>query len=267
MLSSWVMDVSDRYLLRLFRDLDEVAQYGVGYKFGMAVQLLVTWPFQLAWPAIAFGISREEGHERTYARVLTYLLLLLTFVVLVFVAASTSVLPLVIGRKYAAACGVVPVVAAAYALSALQYCVSPGIHVGGRTRALSAIGVAAAVSNLALGLLMIPSLGMTGAAWATVGAYGLALGGSLWLAQRSHPVRYEHGRLLRILAAGLVAYGVMRLVAAEAAGVWLGAGQVGALGVFILLVLVSGFVGRDERRYMAGLLQRYVLVEGRQQGT
>jgi O-antigen/teichoic acid export membrane protein len=267
MLSSWVMDVSDRYLLRLFRDLDEVAQYGVGYKFGMAVQLLVTWPFQLAWPAIAFGISRDEGHERTYARVLTYLLLLLTFVVLLFVAASTSVLPFVIGAKYAPACAVVPVVAAAYALSALQYCVSPGIHVGGRTRSLSVIGVAAAVSNLVLGLLMIPSLGMTGAAWATVAAYGLAFAGSAWLAQRSHPVRYERGRIARIVGAGLVAYALMRLVSAEAVGVWLPVGQIGALGVFLVLVLLSGFVARDERQYVAGLVHRYVLVEGRQQGT
>jgi O-antigen/teichoic acid export membrane protein len=267
MLASWVMDVSDRYLLRLFRDLAEVAQYGVGYKFGMAVQLLVTWPFQLAWPAIAFGISREEGHERTYARVLTYLLLLLTLVVLVFVAASTSVLPTVIGRKYAPACGVVPVIAAAYALSALVYCVSPGIHVAGRTRALSLIGVGAAASNLALGLLLIPSLGMTGAAWATVAAYGLALAGTVWLAQRSHPVRYEGGRLVRILAAGGVAYGAMRLLSAHAAGAWLAVGQVGALAVFLLLLLLSGFMGREEREYVAGLVHRYALVEGRQPGA
>ena len=267
MLSSWVMDVSDRYLLRLFRDLDEVAQYGVGYKFGMAVQLLVTWPFQLAWPAIAFGISREDGHERTYARVLTYLSLLLMFVVLVFVAASKSVLPIVIGGRYAAACGVVPVIAAAYALNALQFCVSPGIHVGGRTRALSGIGVAAAVSNLVLGLILIPSLGMTGAAWATVAAYGLAFGGTAWLAQRTHPVRYEIGRLGRIVVAGVVAYGVMQIVAAGTAGVWLAVGQVGALAVFLVLVLLSGFMAKDERDYVVGLVHRYVPIEGRQHGA
>lgn len=267
MLASWVMDVSDRYLLRMFRDFSEVAQYGVGYKFGMAVQLLVTWPFQLAWPAIAFGISREEGHERTYARVLTYLLLVVTLVVLVFVAASTSVLPVVIGREYAAACTVVPVVAAAYALSALQYCVSPGIHIGGRTRALSTIGVAAAVSNLVFGLALIPSLGMTGAAWATVAAYALAFAGSAWLAQRSHPVRYERARIARILGAGVVAYGALRVVAAQAAGAWLVVGQVGVLGVFAVLVLLSGFVAPDERESVIAFAQRWLPVAGRQQRT
>ena len=33
----------------------------------------LVWPFQLAWPAVAFSISKREGHERSYARVLTYL--------------------------------------------------------------------------------------------------------------------------------------------------------------------------------------------------
>jgi len=256
MLSGWVMDVSDRYLLRLFRDLDEVAQYAVGYKFGLAVQLLVTWPFQLAWPAIAFGISREEGHERTYARVLTYLVLVLTFILLGVTAASTSVLPVLVGEAYVVGCTVVPIIAAAYALNALQYCVSPGIHIGGRTRALSIVAVVAAAANLVFGLLLIPSLGMIGAAWATVCAYALAVAGAIWLAQRSHPVRYEYGRLARIAAAGLVTWGVMRLASAESAGWWLIVEQAGVLLAFPLLVVLSGFVTKEERAQLAAFLQR-----------
>jgi len=267
MLSNWVMEVSDRYLLRVFRDLGEVAQYGVGYKFGMAIQLLVTWPFQLAWPAIAFGISNDAGHERTYARVFTYLLLTLTAIVLVFVAASTSILPHVIGREYLAACGVVPVVAGAYALSALQYCVAPGIHVGGRTRSLSAIGVGAAVSNLALGLLLIPAFGMMGAAWATVGSYALALGGALWLAQRTHPVVYEGARIVRVLVAGVVAGGLLEFLAARTAGAWLAAGQLGVLLAFGIVVLLSGFVEREERAYVAGFVQRWTPVASGERGA
>jgi O-antigen/teichoic acid export membrane protein len=256
MLSGWVMDVSDRYLLRLFRDLDEVAQYAVGYKFGLAVQLLVTWPFQLAWPAVAFGISRDEGHEGTYARVLTYLVLVLTFILLGVTAVSRSVLPVIVGRDYVAGCAVVPIIAAAYALNALQYCVSPGIHIGGRTRTLSVIAVVAAVANLGFGLLLIPALGMVGAAWATVGAYALALVGAVWLAQRSHPVRYEYGRLARIVGAGLVTWGVMQLAAAESPGSWLIVEQAGVLVAFPLLILLSGFVTKEERAQLAGFLHR-----------
>lgn len=267
MLSGWVMDVSDRLLLRLFRDLSEVAQYGVGYKFGYAVQTLVTWPFQLAWPAVAFGISNHEGHEQTYARVFTYLVLVLTVALLGLEGLSTSVLPLVVGREYTLACTVVPAIAAAYALNALQYCVSPGIHVAGRTRSLSAIGMMAAVSNLILGLIMIPWFGIAGAAWATVGAYALAFGGAFWLAQRSHPVRYEGARIARIVVPGVVAYGSIQVLSATATGVWLVVAQMGVLGAFVFLVLASGFMAPDETRYLTGLLRRYTVAERRGQGA
>jgi O-antigen/teichoic acid export membrane protein len=256
MLAGWVMDVSDRYLLRLFRDLDEVAQYAVGYKFGLAVQLLVTWPFQLAWPAVAFRISKDAGHERTYARVLTYLVLLLTLVLLGLVAVSENVLPWVVGREYAFGCTVVPVIAAAYALNALQYCVSPGIHIAGRTRSLSLIGIASAVANLGLGVVLIPSFGILGAAWATLIAYALALTGALWLSQRSHPIAYEGGRLARIAVAGSIAFGLLQLLAADGAGVWTLAKQLGILSAFVALVTMSGFVTHEERAYVRGLWQR-----------
>lgn len=257
MLSGWVIDMSGRWLLRIFRDLDAVALYGVGFKFGMAVHVLVTWPFQLAWPAVAFGISHEPGHERTYARVLTYLVLLLAFVLLGMVAASRSLLPLVVGARYAEACAVVPVVAAAYAFGALQYCVAPGIHVGGRTRDLSLLGVGAAVANVALGLVLVPRFGTAGAAWATAGAYALAFAGALRLSSRAHPVAWEWGRMARVAAAGLAAWAALALVPDATSG-WMAAGQVGVLAAFLLVVLTPGFVAHDERRWLAGLLARAV---------
>jgi O-antigen/teichoic acid export membrane protein len=257
MMAGWVMDVSDRYLLRLFRDLGEVAQYGVGYKFGMAVQVLVTWPFQLAWPALAFAISREEGHEHTYARVLTYLVLVVTVAVLGLLGASHSVIPSVVGAEYAFACTVVPVIGLAYACNALQHCIAPGIHIGGRTRQLSGIGAIAAAVNLGLGLLMIPTFGAMGAAWATVGAYALSLAGALRLAQRSHPVDYEWGRLARVAGAGLVGAVLMILASRGGADGWIFLRQAGALGAFLVLLLGTGFVDEPERRYLTGLLQRH----------
>jgi O-antigen/teichoic acid export membrane protein len=258
MMAGWVMDVSDRYLLRVFRDLSEVAEYGVGYKFGMAVQVLVTWPFQLAWPALAFSISREEGHERTYASVLTYLVLVVTVVMLGLLGASRSLIPLVVGPEYHFASTVVPVIGLAYACNALQHCISPGIHIGGRTRQLSVIGMVAAVANLALGLLTIPVFGAMGAAWATVGAYALSLVGAARLAQRSHPVEYEWGRVGRIVVAGVLSGGLMVMASAGGDDGWLILRQVGALGAFLLLLLASGFVDAQERRYLASLWHRVV---------
>ena len=77
MLGSWVIDASDRYLLRVYRSLDEVALYGIGYRFGQILEVGIVWPFQLAWPAFSFAIASKIGHERQYAHALTYLVLVM----------------------------------------------------------------------------------------------------------------------------------------------------------------------------------------------
>jgi hypothetical protein len=58
------------------------------------------------------------------------------------------------------------------------------------------------------------------------------------------------------LGAALVAYLLMHAVSTHAVGLWLVVGQAGVLGVFVVLVLVSGFVARDEREYLVRLVRR-----------
>ena len=60
--ASWTTNLSDRWVLRFFGELDQVAVYAVGYKVAMVLQLVVVWPFQLSWPNVAFSIADEEGH-------------------------------------------------------------------------------------------------------------------------------------------------------------------------------------------------------------
>jgi O-antigen/teichoic acid export membrane protein len=247
MLAGWVMDQSDRYLLGRFRGLEEVALYGVGYKFGTIVDLAVVWPFQLAWPAFSFAVSTRPGHHETYARTLTYLSAVLAFLVLVVSLGAHGSLGVVVGQRYGAARSVVPLVCLAYALNGLHYCVSPGIHLAGRTRLLPWLAAAAAGLKVVLSLALIPPFGMMGAAWSTVAAFLLLAAGAAVLAQRFYPVRYEYGRLVRVVAAAIVVYAVT--LAVQPAGplatlAW----HVGvpALG-FPLVLLLFGFLDGSER--------------------
>lgn len=205
MLSGWVINLSDRYVLRLFTDLADVAVYGVGYKFGMLVELLVVWPFQLAWPAFSFSISNQPGHRETYARALTYLSALLAYLVVGLTLLSRLIVPIVVGQGYGLAYRVVPWVALAYAFNGIQYCVSPGVHIADKTRYLTIISVVAAAMNLGLNLLLIPRWGMMAAAWTTTASFlAIALLTGL-MSRKYYSVQYEYGRLAKVTGvAGLV---------------------------------------------------------------
>jgi O-antigen/teichoic acid export membrane protein len=256
MLAGWVMDMSDRYLLRVFTDLDTVAVYGVGYKFGMILQVAIVWPFQLAWPAFAFAASKQSGHEATFARTLTYLLALLTLAVLALALLSPAGLPLLVGRQYGGAAAVIPVIALAYACNGIQYAVAPSVHIGGATRWLSLIAAACAVLNVGLNLLLIPRSGMLGAAWATVLAFATLAISTMALAQRVHPVAYEWRRIAHLLA--------LALVVLITGNLWQPAAWTAALpwalgcsaGLFPALLFATGWVQPQEREALRRLWTR-----------
>jgi O-antigen/teichoic acid export membrane protein len=244
--TAWINNFSDRYILNLFGQLDEVAIYGIGYKFGMVIQFLIVWPFQLGWPALAFAISNRPEHKATYSRVLTYLTAILGAAVVAMSVLSRFVVPVAVGQGYEGAFRVVPYVALGYAFTGIYFCLSPGIHVAGKTRYLPILlGVSASV-NIALNFALIPHFGMMGAAAATTLSFLVSASGAWVLAQKFYPVEYETSRLLKIAAAGAVSYMMSLLIEPQA--VWAGVlwFSFWGLAAFPLFLLIFGFFRSGE---------------------
>jgi O-antigen/teichoic acid export membrane protein len=255
-LAAWVIDLSDRYVLRIYADLEQVAVYGVGYKIGMVLQMALVWPFQLAWPAVSFSISRRAGHQESYSKILTYFSAVMALGVLGLSLGARAGLPTLVGDGYEGAVRVVPWVALAYLWNGVHFCLTPGIHVAEKTRYLPFLSGAAALLNLGLNFLVVPRFGVLGAAWTTSFTFLFLAAATALLAQRVYPVRYEVGRLARIAAAGVATYAAA--VAFEPAGfvagiVWHGFWI--AVG-FPALLLATGFLHREERETLARLLRR-----------
>ena len=254
-LASWVIDLSDRYVLRLFEDLETIAIYGVGYKIGMILQMAVVWPFQLAWPAVSFSISKREGHEASYARVLTYFVLALVVGVLGLSLASRSGLAFLAGEPYRTAAQVVPWVALAYLFNGIHFCLTPGIHIAKKTKVLPLFSGAAAAINLGLNFLLVPRFGVMGAAWSTTVTFFFLAVATWVLSQRVYPVPHEIGRLVRIaLAAGLVWFVAARFEPAELVPALVWHTLWATVGLLVVLWLM-GFVTSDERALLARLLR------------
>lgn len=252
-LASWIVDLSDRWVLRLYTDLEEIAVYGVGYKIGMILQMAIVWPFQLAWPSVSFSISKRSGHETTYARTTTYLLFVLCLGALGLSLTARSGLPVLTGEAYREAISVVPWVALAYLFNGLHYCLTPGIHVEGRTRYLTVFSSVAAAANLGLNFLLVPRFGVLGAAWATTITFCLLAVLTYGLSQRVHPAPHEWGRWAKIAGCALVVFALG--VLAEPEGSWLRFGWHLGLAVvgFPLLTLLTGWIEPEERDLLRSL--------------
>jgi len=134
--------------------------------------------------------------------------------------------------------------------------VSPGVHLAGRTRVFPWLAAAAAVVNVGMNLLLIPSFGMVGAAWSTVLAFAVLAVGTMVVAQRFYPVPYEYGRLARVLGVSAVVWvfaGALRIEG----GVALLALQVAGLVLaFPVLLAALGFFDASERAAVGRMVER-----------
>ncbi len=256
MLSGWIINLSDRYILRFFTGLSEVAIYGVGYKFGVIVELAAVWPFQLAWPAISFSISKREGHRTTYARALTYFTVVLVYLVVALSLSTRVLVPFIVGEGYREAYLVTPLVALAYALNGVQYCVSPGVHISGKTRYLTIISLVAAAVNLGLNLYLIPRYGMMGAAWSTAGAFLLIAVVTGMVAQHFYRVEYEYVRLAKLVLLGVAIYVLGDLVPLGTSVLAISGHLAIALLAFPLSLVAIGFLDERERDATWALLRQ-----------
>ncbi len=66
------VNFGDRFFLVHLAGLDEVGLYEIGVRIASAMVLLLT-AFRTAWPAFAYSIADDAEAKRTYAFVLTYL--------------------------------------------------------------------------------------------------------------------------------------------------------------------------------------------------
>ena len=257
-ITGWVITMADRYVLRYYFSLEDVAIYGVGYKIGMIMQMGLVWPFQLAWPAVAFSISKRKVHRRTFARVLTYLSFAMGIGVLGLSLCSQAGLDEFAGPSYANSHAVVPWVALAYAFAGVQFCLSPGIHIAGKTRYLPLFSAVAAFVNLGLNLYWVPKYGMLGATWATTASYFVLALMTVLLSQKVYWLPLETGRLVRIvvIAGGVYALGAF-------VPLWSGLVEELTWSLFLAcvafpaLMLGSGFLRPGERKVIAELYNKY----------
>ena len=197
----WVTNFSDRLFLVRLADTTEVGLYSVGVRIASAMVLLLT-AFRLAWPAFAYSIEDEREARRTYAFVLTYLVLLTTWVATGLALLSPWIVGWIAAPAFAESSRVVgPLAFAAVAFGAYIVVVI-GVGRARRTQFNWVVTGAAAAVNVALNLILIPRYGMMGAAVATIAAFVTMFAGMAWWAQRIFPVPYQWRRVLTAAAVG-----------------------------------------------------------------
>jgi O-antigen/teichoic acid export membrane protein len=197
-LASYVLVQADRYFLKVFADLAQTGIYSIGYQCGMIINLIIVQPLQLIWLPTAFEMQGKKDAKSFFGRVLTYYTVLSGWLALGLSLLGKEVILLMTTARFHAAYGVVPWVSYAYVAYGAYMVVNIGTYLTNRTADAWKIVAVAAGANLALNVLLIPRLGMYGAAVATLVSYVFLAWVAWFVNQRLYPIRYEWGRLLKV---------------------------------------------------------------------
>ncbi|HET9592362.1 MAG TPA: oligosaccharide flippase family protein [Solirubrobacterales bacterium] len=249
--SLYLLNFVDRLIIVRSLGLAEAGLYSLAVKFAQAVNVLVRG-FQLAWPPLAYSIRDDDEARRAYATIVTLFVAACAWAVAGMWLFSRWIVRALAAPKFFDSWEAIGLISTAVTLYALYLVLVVILGRTGRTEFNFPAAIGALVANVALNLLLVPSLGIVGAGLALVASYLVVLALMYVFTQRLFPVPYEWGRLLRVTltVAALVGLAELLVPTAGALGLLLRAALFVA---YPLLLFSTGFFTDGERVWLARL--------------
>lgn len=199
-LCQFALHSADRFLFGAFSTLDELGNYGIGYKLGYAVTGVLLSAFLLIWYPFVFAVKDDARRRETLGRCAALVPAALLVASLPVALFAPEIVRGLADPKFHESWRIVPIVAFAYLFWGLFQVLQTPIYVAGRTRELPRFVALAALANVVANMLLLPRFGGIGAALATVFSLALLAVLARRVANRIEPFAVDWTRLARLLA-------------------------------------------------------------------
>jgi O-antigen/teichoic acid export membrane protein/glycosyltransferase involved in cell wall biosynthesis len=249
LLALFVMHKSSNFFIRSFLGLDEVGIYGIGYPIAFLIQGLIGSSFGQVWGWMRFEVIKRDDGARIFARTLTYLMAATVFFALLLAVLAWDVLRLLADKSYWSASAVIPTIALGYICYTTDWVANSGPFIREKTLYRTYVVFAAVLLNIALNFLLVPRLGIQGAALATSIPFCAMFLVNLQITGRMLAVSWEYGRLLLLLGLGTALWVASHALRDEFPGLWPGLPLRAAICLlFPIVLLLSGMFNEEIRR-------------------
>ena len=162
--------------------------------------------FNYAWQPFFLTSAKEENAKELFSKILTLFLLVASVIWILLTLfvddfARLQILPgrTIIGKEFLSGLVIVPIVLLGYLFNGLYYNFQAGLYIEEKTKYFPVVTGLGAVVNVVVNLLLIPVLGIIGAAIATLAAYMVMAGSLFYFSQKVYEIKYEYTRISKIL--------------------------------------------------------------------
>jgi O-antigen/teichoic acid export membrane protein len=247
-LTNIVLAFGDRVLILELLDAEALGHYTAAYNLSDTLQKFLMMPIALAVQPMYMRLWADHGEEATKAflgKAGAFFALVATPAVFGVIAVRAPLLTLLAGEAYSDGIDVIPLAFGGYVIYGSYTVLAAGLFIHRRTGRLAIATACACVVNLGLNLVLIPRMGIVGAAIATAISYiGLMLV-LTFMSFRSLRFPLPWGYILRVVGFGAVMFLSITWIDLGHPAATLAARIV--LGAFVFCSLALGVDSRGRR--------------------
>jgi len=203
-LFAMLMEVADRYILKILTNLETVGIYSAGYKVGV-LMLLIANAFNMGWQPYFLGKKADFYDGNLYPRIITIVLSILGFFwlsLLFFVDDLISIKVFGIsffGPDFLKSLDIIPIVALSYFFYGFYLLQTPGMFLQDLPKYAAWTRLIGATTNIILCFLLIPRYGAMGAAYSTCISFMVMSVSMYFINITLIPVRLELKKIMFII--------------------------------------------------------------------
>jgi O-antigen/teichoic acid export membrane protein len=251
----WVTESSDRYMVTYFLGLGSVGVYSASCSIGNLIQLFVS-PLQLILlPELSklFDENKMDQVRIYMSHSLRYFLIISIPAVFGLSALAKPLLGVLTTQDFISGWFVIPIIAFAGLLAGIFQIFVNTMFLIKETRSATYINIIAAVSNVLINLILIPSVGIIGAAISTLVSYFLMAVLCMHMSLKHFKLDFYFTDIAKSILSSMTMYfvvssftisGILELFEAMGAGTFI---------YVIVMLLVGGFSD-----YEMSLIKRYL---------
>lgn len=245
-LAAMVMELIDRPILKELTDVATVGLYSAGYKLGIFMMLVVS-AFYFAWQPFFMKVGQQKNGPEIFSRVFTYFMFILCGLFIFFTILLDYIvrIPLpgigtLLGSDFMSATAIVPIIFGAYIFYGAYINFLPGIYLKKRSGKLAIYTSIGAGTNIVGNFLLIPALGISGAAISTLLGYAVMAILLYRANQELYPTPYQWNKMSITLGITIALTGIYFITHPSLII------RIGLVVAYIVLHFVFGFVKLSE---------------------
>jgi O-antigen/teichoic acid export membrane protein len=204
-LAYFSFDWLNRFFINKYCSLGDVGIYSLGYQIGMAINILLIFPFCQIWAPMRMQYRNDHNADELYKKVLTYYFMIGLIITASISVFAREIITVLAGRKeYVEACRVVPFVMLGMLIYGAVNIIDNGIYFSRKVFYHAYIFWFTSLVSLCLNYLLVPRFGYLAAAVVIMICYCTVITLVFLISNRLYTIPYEGRRLSALMGLSIV---------------------------------------------------------------